>query len=189
MTRALNPRYKPPSREALTSHLIPAWYQVERENLQAELREVKKVSITADGWKSLAQNHYVTVTVHYTMQGKILGKVLRTKAVYEAQTGALVAEEIEEILQEFGISEKVVAATVDNADNMNVAMRKLQFVKIGCFAHTLNLAAQKIHQCNTVSNWAARAQAVIKWMRKSTMAKTVLTKKQQLLSKCLHNFL
>ena len=166
MTKVLNPRYNPLSREVLTNHMIPAWYQVERENFISEFRDVKKAAITADGWTSLAQDHYITVTVHYTKQGKILGKVLRTKAVYEAQTGAVVAEEIEEILQEFGISDKVVAATVDNAGNMNVAMKKLQLVKIGCFAHTLNLAAQKIHQCNTVTNWAARVRAVVKWMRK-----------------------
>ncbi|KAK0153100.1 hypothetical protein N1851_005234 [Merluccius polli] len=85
--------------------MIPAWYQVERENFISEFRDVKKAAITADGWTSLAQDHYITVTVHYTKQGKILGKVLRTKAVYEAQTGAVVAEEIEEILQEFGISD------------------------------------------------------------------------------------
>lgn len=126
------------------------------------------------------------VTVHYTKQGKILGKVLRTKTVYEVQTGAVVAEEIEEILQEFGISEKVVAASVDNARNMNMAMKMLQFVKIGCLAHTLNLAAQKMHQCNAVTNWAARAHAGVKWMRKSSIAKTVLTEKQQLQSKCLY---
>ncbi|KAL7404682.1 hypothetical protein ABVT39_018171 [Epinephelus coioides] len=127
---------------------------------------------------------------HFRLQlGKILGKVLRSKAVYEAQTGAVVAEEIEEILQEFGISEKVVAATVDNAGNMNVAMKKLQFVKIGCFAHTLNLAAQKIHQCNAVTNWAARARAVVKWMSKSSMAKTILTEKQQLLNLPQHSLI
>lgn len=149
----------------------------------SDLKDVKKAAITTDGWTSLAQDHYITVTVHYTKQGKIIGKVLKTQAVYEAQTGEVVAQEVEAILKEFGIWEKVVAATVDNAANMNVAMKKLQFVKIGCFAHTLNFAAQKIHQCSTVANWAARARAVVKWMRKSHMAKVILSEKQQLLSK------
>ena len=159
MTRVLNPEYNPPSREALANHLIPAWYQVERENLQSTLKDVKKAAITADGWTSLAQDHYITVTVHFVKQGKIIGKVQRTKAVYEVQTGAVVAEEIKEILQEFSLSDKVVAATVDNAINMNVALKQLPLIKIGCFVHTLNLAAQKIHQCNAVTNWAARARA------------------------------
>lgn len=70
-------------------------------------------------------------------------------------------EEIEEILQEYRVREKVVAATVDNAANMAVALRTLAIVRIGCFAHTLNLAAQKIIKCQSISNWAARVRSVI----------------------------
>lgn len=48
-------------------------------------------------------------------------KVLKTKAVYKAQTGPVVVEEIGEILQEFGIMDKVVAVTVDNVEkNLNI---------------------------------------------------------------------
>jgi len=58
----------------------------------------------------------------------------------------MVAEEIEDILDEFGIRSKVAAITVDNASNMNVAVQKLDLIKIGCFAHTLNLGAQSMYQ-------------------------------------------
>lgn len=74
-------------------------------------------------------------------------KVLRTKAVYEAQTGEMVAVEIGEVLEEFGIAHKVVGITVDNASNMTVAAKRLDILKLGCFAHTLNLAAQKVYNC------------------------------------------
>ncbi|KAJ8014398.1 hypothetical protein DPEC_G00039810 [Dallia pectoralis] len=102
--------------------------------------------------------------------GQSKEKVLQTRAVYKAQTGIAVAEEIDGILEEFGVKEKVVAATVDNAANMD-----------GCFAHTLNLGAQKLYNCNTVSNWAARIRSVIVWMKRSHMAKVGLKEKQQLL--------
>jgi len=39
-------------------------------------------------------------TVHYTSQGHIMQKVLNTKAVYESQTGLVVANEIESILED-----------------------------------------------------------------------------------------
>lgn len=71
-------------------------------------------------------------------------KVLKTKAVYKAQSGCVVAEEISLILSEFGISDQIVAITVDNAANMDVAIKRLQYVKLCCFAHTLNLAAQSL---------------------------------------------
>ncbi|KAF3853915.1 hypothetical protein F7725_014603, partial [Dissostichus mawsoni] len=42
-------------------------------------------------------------------------KVLKTQAVYESQSGPVVAEQIDEVLAEFGVRQKVVAITVDNA--------------------------------------------------------------------------
>lgn len=70
MVKTLNPKYKPPNRESLTNHLIPAWYNVEKANLAAELKEVSKAAITADGWTSFSQDHYITVTLHYIKNGQ-----------------------------------------------------------------------------------------------------------------------
>ena len=183
MTTALNPRYRPLSRDDLSNTLIPAWYSVEKQNVIQELAQVKKAAITCDGWTSVAQDHYVTVTVHYTSHGVIKQKVLNTKAVYESQTGLVVADEITSILVEFSLKTKVVAATVDNASNMDVALKALKFLKVGCFAHTLNLAAQKVYGITAVTKWCARLRAVVVWLKRSTMAKTVLQEKQRLLGK------
>lgn len=156
MTSALSERYKPPSRDDLCNALIPAWYSVEKANIVQELAMLKKGAITCDGWSSLAQDHYVTVTVHYILNGSMRVKVLTTKGVYKAQTGMVVAEEINEVLEEFIIGDKIAAATVDNASNMGVALRHLKFLKVGCFAHTLNLAAQKVYTISAVTNWGGK---------------------------------
>ncbi|TDH16605.1 hypothetical protein EPR50_G00021740 [Perca flavescens] len=156
-------------------------YGVEKSNLITDLKHVTHAAITADGWTSFSQDHYLTVTLHYVREGQSKEKVLQTRAVYKAQTGIAVAEEIDGILEEFGVKEKVVAATVDNAANMDVAVKTLNFIKFPCFARTLNLGAQKLYNCNTVSNWAARILSVIVWMKRSHMAKVVLKEKQQLL--------
>uniref|UniRef100_A0AAV2KJE6 Transposase n=1 Tax=Knipowitschia caucasica TaxID=637954 RepID=A0AAV2KJE6_KNICA len=108
-------------------------------------------------------------------------KVLATKAVYTAQTGIVVAEEIGDILKEFCVFDKVVAVTVDNAANMDVAIKRLQFVKLGCFAHTLNLAAQSLYSSSLVAQWTAKIRAIIVWMKRSSMAKVVLREKQDVL--------
>jgi len=166
MIKTPNPKYNAPNRDSLTNHLIPAWYGVEKSNLITELKHVKHAAITADGWTSFSQDHYLTVTLHYVREGQSKDKVLQTRAVYKAQTGIAVAEEIEGILEEFGVKEKVVAATMDNAANINVAVKTLNIIKFPCFAHTLNLGAQKLYNCNTVSNWAARIRSVIVWMKR-----------------------
>lgn len=189
MIKTLNSKYHAPNRDTLTNHLIPAWYGVEKSNVISDLKHVTKAAITADGWTSFSQDHYLTVTIHYVRDGQNKEKVLKTKAVYEAQTGTAVAEEIEGILEEFGVREKVVAATVDNAANMDVAVKKLDIVKFPCFAHTLNLGAQKLYNCSTISNWAARIRSVIVWMKRSHMAKVVLKEKQNLLELPQHMLL
>ncbi|XP_034073833.1 zinc finger BED domain-containing protein 1-like [Gymnodraco acuticeps] len=189
MTTALNPKYTPPSRDSLSNELIPAWYKVEKSNVVFELSGVSKVAITSDGWTSISQDHYLTVTAHYIIEGKMRQKVLRTKAIYTAQTGQVVAEEIGEILQEFGIMNKIAAVTVDNAANMDVAIKRLNFIKLGCFAHTLNLGAQSVYSLASVTKWTAKIRGVVVWMKRSSMGKTVLREKQQLLNLPKHSLI
>ena len=94
------------------------------------------------------------------------------------------AEEIRHIMAEFNIQGKVVAVTV-SAANMGAAARSLKVVKIGCFVHSLNLAAQKVYTELTVSKWAVRIRAVVVLLRKAILAKPVVKVKQCLLSICL----
>ncbi len=54
------------------------------------------------------------------------------------------AEEIGEVLVEFGVREKVVAMTVDNA-----AASELKIRKLGCCAHILNFSAHKVYTVQT----------------------------------------
>ncbi len=141
---------------------------------------MSKAAITCDGWTSVAEDYYLTVTVHYTSEGHFKLNVLNTKDVYESQTGLVVADEINCILEEFQINTKVVAATVDNASNMDIALKNL---KVGCFAHSLNLATQKVYSISAITTWCARLRSIVVWLRRSSMAKIVLREKQQLLSK------
>lgn len=179
----LTPTTPPPTRDYLTNKLIPSWYEIEKSNIITELSEVSYVALTSDGWTSIAQDHYLTVTAHYLVEGKMRQKVLQTKAVYKAQTGIVIAEEIADVLTDFGIFDKIVAVTVDNAANMDVAIHRLQFVKLGCFAHTLNLAAQSLYSLAIMSQWIAKIRALVVWIKRSSMAKTVLQEKQAILSK------
>ncbi|KAF3858791.1 hypothetical protein F7725_011992, partial [Dissostichus mawsoni] len=40
-------------------------------------------------------------------------------------------------------------------------IEKLQFVKLGCFAHTLNLAAQSLYSLAIMSQWIAKIRAIV----------------------------
>lgn len=177
----LSPKYKSPTRDMVSNTLVPAWYAVEKENVKRELEAVREVAVTADGWTSIAQDHYLTVTVHYIAEGVMRQKTLHTRAVYVSQTGEAIAEEIGDILEEFGVRAKVVAITVDNAANMDVAMKRMQVRKIACFAHVLNLAAQKVYSIPSVARWAGRVRATLVWLKRCSLTKPVLKEKQNIL--------
>uniref|UniRef100_A0A1A7ZTE0 DUF659 domain-containing protein n=1 Tax=Nothobranchius furzeri TaxID=105023 RepID=A0A1A7ZTE0_NOTFU len=164
MTRALNPK-------------------LQRVNVKQELKAVDHFAVTADAWSSVAQDHYITVTVHYIVDAELREKVLHTRAVCVSQTGSAVAEEIDSILDDFEVKSKVVAVTVDNAANMDVAVQKMKVMKMGCFAHTLNIAAQKLYSLTSIANWSGTIRAVVLWLRRNSLAKPVLKEKQKLLGR------
>lgn len=83
------------------------------------------------------------MTAHYILEGETRQSSKNKSSI--RSTGPVVAEEISNILQESGIMDKIVAVTVDNAVNMDVEIKRLKFIKLGCFAHTLNLGAQCVY--------------------------------------------
>ncbi len=99
--------------------------------------------------------------MHYTSDGHNMQKVLYTTAVYEPQKGLLVADKINCILEEFQINTKVVAATVDNARSIDVALKNLKLLNVECFAHTFNLAAQNVYSISAITKWCAKLRAIV----------------------------
>ena len=151
MLHEFEPRWQAPNRETLIDDLIPSWYEMVKGELLSDFVKVTHVSMTSDAWTSNAQDHYLAFTVHYISEDWVLKRaVLKTKAVYVPQTCVNVAVEIDDVLAEFGIKDKVRMITVDNAANMTVAAAEANVPKLGCSAHILNLAAQKAIDTNEV---------------------------------------
>lgn len=131
------------------------------QKLQSELASAETVAITADHWTSQHGDHYLTVTAHFVINWTLENKVLQTKAVYESQTGEAISLEITECLISFGIKEKVVAITVDNAANMAVGANVLSVLRMHCFDH--NVSAGKLYKETAFTRWLARIRTVFLW--------------------------
>ncbi|XP_078102004.1 uncharacterized protein LOC144515229 isoform X2 [Sander vitreus] len=187
MTKMLNPKYRLPSREQLIHTLMPSWFSVEKKRVIRELRQVSEAAVTCDWWTSSSHDRYLTITLHFITKGQMKQKVLRTKPVYDAQTDTVVSEQIGGVLEEFGVRDKVVAVTVDNAFGMDIAITKRQFRRLRCFARILGRAAQKVYTSDTVTRWASKIRAVVVWIKRSSTAQTVLQEKQQLLDLPQHS--
>lgn len=185
LTKTLNPKYRPPSRDHLVKTLIPSWFSEEKRQTVDALLEVTEAALTCDWWTNSAHDHYLTVHLHFIVKGQMMHKALCTKPVYDTPTAE--ARLMDDVLGEFGVRDKVLAVTADNVSSVVIA--GLQFRKLKCFASILNLAAQKVFTCSSVVGWVSKIRGAVLWIKTSSAAKNVLQEKQKLLSRCLVLFL
>lgn len=82
----------------------------------------------------------------------------------------------------FEWSRSTIPDTTDNAKNIINAISEAGLAPhIGCFAHTINLAAQKATAINQVSRLLGRVQSALSFFHCSTTAANILQSKQEML--------
>ncbi|XP_069109092.1 E3 SUMO-protein ligase ZBED1-like [Argopecten irradians] len=166
--KELDPRYTLPSRKKF---VVPEC----TEDIIPEI----------DGWTSRSTESYVTVTASLITPGwELLNYVLQTRTMPENPTAENIADVIKDALKEWKLPTVLGTPPLvsDNASNMVKAGKILECIHIGCFAHTLNLAAQKALKLKSVSNALARIRAVVAHFHRSAVATAILKSKAQLLN-------
>lgn len=68
----------------------------------------------------------------------MVSRVLCTEAMEETYTADNLKNKLLEVVNEWAITDKIVAITTDNAAKMLAAVRLLKWRHLPCFAHTLN---------------------------------------------------
>ncbi|XP_075480162.1 zinc finger BED domain-containing protein RICESLEEPER 2-like [Primulina tabacum] len=130
-----SPHYQNISRATAKKDCITS-YEIEKKKLVAELKDINRVSVTTDLWRSDQKISYMVVTCHYV--------------------DSIVCDVLNKCLVEWGIENKVWTITVDNATYNDVAIRMLKenlsyknnlplggkLFHVRCCAHILNLLVQ-----------------------------------------------
>ncbi|KAI4829903.1 hypothetical protein KUCAC02_001563 [Chaenocephalus aceratus] len=99
--------------------------------------------------------------------------VLQTRPLYEQHTSTHLAEVLKEVVSEWKLERpgNTIPVTTDNARNIVNAISEAGLgPQIGCFAHTINLAAQKSTGINKVSRLLSRIRSVVSFFHRSTTA-------------------
>ena len=151
---ALNPRYKLPTRQAVSKQ-IEEIFKEQKNIIRNTLFLLKqKMSLTTDAWTACTNQAYLSVTLHWidkdwNMQHILLDII----PIHENHTGLALAKNFLTTLKEYGIESKILAVTSDNAANMIAFGKHLskmladecnnnEFMHFRCAAHILNLAVQ-----------------------------------------------
>lgn len=180
--RELEPRYEVPSRATISDRIVKL-YDATKDNIKKMLSG-ENISLTTDGWTSIATEAYVTVTAHFINDDwELKDIILKTAEVQETHTAEHVAECIGDILGEYNVRpQSVLSITTDNAPNyINAVERHLQVASVPCMAHTINLAVRKGLTVRAIESPINRLKATALHFNKSTTASYLLESKQRLL--------
>jgi hypothetical protein len=121
----LDPKFKVPCRQTVTSSLLPAVKKSVSSKVQVFLDRSCDVALTTDIWSDRRCHSYLAVTVHAFVDGSPRSMLLAFKALSGSHTGERISECIENIISEHHIQHKIRCIVSDNASNMRKAMSVL----------------------------------------------------------------
>ncbi|KAL0187841.1 hypothetical protein M9458_014940, partial [Cirrhinus mrigala] len=117
----LEPNYTVPSRQTITTRIEERFVK-KKDELKARLYRARCVAITTDCWTALTTESYVTVTCHWTDKDwQVKSAVLLTKSMPGRHTADNLAATLNEAVDAWGMTGKVVACVHDNANNIVAA--------------------------------------------------------------------
>ena len=122
ITRAHNPRFVKSSRQTTARDLIQLFN--DRVELLIEvLKHVSSVALTSDIWSGKAKEDYISVVSHFVNSDWCLEKRLPDlRHIEVAHTGYNIAERVQMVTDDYGITNKIFAIVLDNASSNKIVM-------------------------------------------------------------------
>jgi hypothetical protein len=136
-------------------------YNQKKQELKAKLNGFKsKYSITCAVWTSKNQLSFFGFTIHYIDDNwQMKEDLLAFKFLEGEHDGKSLSAAFIDVLEDFGIADRLLGVTADNASNNSTMLAHMEdyYIKnypeagfsvawnqVECMAHVLNLAAQEI---------------------------------------------
>ncbi|GFZ20805.1 hypothetical protein Acr_28g0015100 [Actinidia rufa] len=132
-------------------------YEIHKKKLKSLLKNINRISITTDLWKSGQKIQYMVVTAHFVDRDwKLQKRVLNFCNVPPPHSGVIIADALHKCFIDWGIENKVSTITVDNAKYNDTCLRILKdsfalkkklplggkIFHVRCCAHIVNLLVQ-----------------------------------------------
>ena len=175
--RALNPKYKVPSRKTLQKQLSSLYRKV-LSFMRSHIQQAQSVAVTTDIWKSKSNRSYLTTTAHYIVNNELFNCSLDTLPITKDETADTLARMIEEIFQSWSIREKLSLMVTDNAANVIATCRKLAVHRVPCMGHLLNLCVTDLVKNGTFKKTFKKCKKIVTEFRKSGPMKLELDRIQ-----------
>ena len=147
MLQKFNPRYQLPTCKHFTKVAIPRLVLEVRSNIECQIasRELEYFSATTDLWTSASGDPYITLTCHFIDHSwELKSLCLQTHYIPEDHTAENISEVLAGTLQQWKLEDnRLVGITTDSGSNIKLACELVQWNRLSCFGHNLNLAVGK----------------------------------------------
>ncbi|CAG9788197.1 unnamed protein product [Diatraea saccharalis] len=192
-SKALNADYQLPNRKQLAL-MVDEKYKLVSESLKKELENIYHLALTSDIWTSDSNKSFISLTAHYIYEYKLKSVVISTSEIQIQHTAENIALAIQEVMDQWQISSKVVTIVTDNAAAMKKAVSEcLTKRNHFCVAHTLNLAVKDCIEKETfnlagntsncqLQELLAKCRAIVSHFKHSPKASYALLKVQEQLN-------
>ncbi|KAJ8928549.1 hypothetical protein NQ314_018887 [Rhamnusium bicolor] len=183
LMRTVAPSYHIPGRKTI-SNLMDEKYEVLFKLMKDKISSIKHFCFTSDVWTdTLNSRSFVGVTVHMVCENKLLNLTIALEELSKHHTGEYLADKLSNIFRHWEIPlEKFVAAVTDNGSNIVKAISILlgKSKHLPCFAHTLNLVAQKVCEDDAIHEIIKAVKQIITFFKHSVAASDELRKRNDL---------
>ena len=130
------PEYDPPSTTTIAKY-IKQLYDEKKNEICESLEEIEFCAVTTDGGASSDATSFQDTNVHYIdKEMNMKSHCLAVTENKEAHTAVNYRQNVDDVLDEFGIKEKVVKTITDNENKMRAAFSDEE--RSGCVAHILH---------------------------------------------------
>lgn len=179
------PLYKVPSRFTL-KRMLETKYDIIREHFKDKLQKVSGLTLTTDIWTDTMQTRsFLGVTVLFCNEEEQLESVsLGVYDLTQSHTAEYIADILLKTCNEWNIEDNKIVAVVTDAGANIVKAIEIAFGKnrhIHCYAHMLNLVAQKsIEKTPNLPELIAAVKRIVTWFKQCVTASDELRRESDL---------
>ena len=169
MISKLDPKYQLPTRKYFSHNEIPRMYNEVVERVKEDISYIKYFAATTDLWTSIANHPYLSCTIHYINEmWELKSYCLDTVPLFADHTGTNLSEALQEVFSNWGLdSTKLVATTTDNGANFIAAFSCLEWQRVSCFGHNLDLAIGKVLKLDRAHKVVTKCHSLIEVFNRS----------------------
>lgn len=176
--KKLDPKFRVPNNKTI-KNIIADKYSIQKTQIKNLIKDTcVTATITTDLWTSRSKEGYIGVTCHWlSPKFEPIDILLAIERIQYPHTNEIILDYLKNLVEEFGLSDKIICGVTDNGSNMRKAFDMWEGVeRLPCTAHTLQLTINKA--LITIKPYVKRFKRLVKFFSTSPKQSERLDKAQ-----------